>query len=330
MQVIKARNVNDAYNSALWTMKMIGIKEQTRNGIALVAPYPIATVYNDPVERMLFDPKRDANPFFHVAEAIWMLAGKNEVGFVKRFASNMQTFSDDGHTLNGAYGARWRDYFEYDQITEVIKLLRKDRHTRRAVLGMWDPANDLTDQTSKDLPCNTHIYFRVNQGYLDMTVCCRSNDIIWGCYGANAVHMSYLQEFIALSCGFKVGTYTQISNNWHVYEHHFNLVDSAATEDEHGYPYDDDNLESVPLIGGPDWSIQFLSECGRFVDQVTNNVEIYGPYQCAYFNWVMVPLVKSWDNYKAGDTPRALQYATTIRDDFISLACQQWLNRRIK
>ena len=67
---------------------------------------------------------------------------------------------------------------------------------------MWDAKQDLSHRNeSKDLPCNTHVYFSIREGFLDMTVCNRSNDLIWGCCGANAVHMSFLQEYVATMWG---------------------------------------------------------------------------------------------------------------------------------
>jgi hypothetical protein len=82
---------------------------------------------------------------------------------------------------------------------------------------MWDPCVDLNYPNGKDLPCNTQGYFKIRNGALCLTVCCRSNDIIWGCYGANAVHMSMLLEYMAAKIGVPVGTYTQVSDSWHAY-----------------------------------------------------------------------------------------------------------------
>ena len=43
----------------------------------------------------------------------------------------------------------------------------------------------LNQLKSKDVPCNTHAYFAINaEGSLDLTVCNRSNDLVWGCLGA--------------------------------------------------------------------------------------------------------------------------------------------------
>ena len=146
-----------------------------------------------------------------------MLSGSNNVDFPASFAKQIREYSDDGTTLNGAYGFRWRYYWDYDQLEQIIYMLKNDSTTRRAVLSMWDPQHDL-EYDSVDTPCNTHIYFRTVGGRLDMTVCNRSNDLVWGMLGANIVHMSILQEYIANATGLPVGTYHQFTNNLHVYE----------------------------------------------------------------------------------------------------------------
>ena len=50
-----------------------------------------------------------------------------------------------------------------------------------------------------------------------MTVCCRSNDIIWGTYGTNAVHFSMLQEYLAARLNAQLGVYRHISDSFHAY-----------------------------------------------------------------------------------------------------------------
>jgi hypothetical protein len=45
----------------------------------LVSQTPVVTCYSAPTQRVLFSPMRDANPFFHLMEALWMLAGRDDV-----------------------------------------------------------------------------------------------------------------------------------------------------------------------------------------------------------------------------------------------------------
>lgn len=84
---------------------------------------------------------------------------------------------------------------------------------------MWDGFTDLQKARAggKDLPCNTAIYFDPLGDDLNMTVSNRSNDLVWGAYGANVVHMSMIHSYVAHMVGKKVGTYYQESNNLHLY-----------------------------------------------------------------------------------------------------------------
>src|SRR5690606_5311325 len=158
--------------------------------------------------RVLFNPERDCNPFFHLFEAMWMLAGRNDLAPLQYFVSTFGQFSDDGKTLNGAYGYRWRnaesshevineDYGglgtvpgievdRVDQLNVIIEELRKNPDSRRCVLQMWNVQDDLMKiSKSADVCCNTNCYFLITDGKLDMTVCNRSNDMVLGMLGAN-------------------------------------------------------------------------------------------------------------------------------------------------
>lgn len=227
MQVIKGRNVNQIFPELMHQLEINGREEDTRNGKVLRMPTPVTVVYEQPCERVLFSPARDANPFFHLMESIWMLAGYNDLAFPASIVSSMANFSDDGVILQGAYGYRWVRHFGINQLATIAQALRKNHHCRRQVLQMWDARNDL-GLNSKDLPCNTQIYFSVNDGKLDMMVTNRSNDAVWGALGANAVHMSMLQELMALWVEVPVGVYYQVSNNMHIYEQHWPLMKQCS------------------------------------------------------------------------------------------------------
>lgn len=227
---LQVRNVQEAYVRGLQLVRDEGVLQETRNGSALVIPWPVVTVYERPLERVLLDPARDANPFFHLLESMWMLAGRNDVDSLDPFNAGLKQYSDNGVSYHGAYGHRWRHHFDLgdhscqdqdrdtpiDQLARVIELLRANPSDRRIVVQMWDARTDL-GQEGMDFPCNTQLYFRVHDGALQMTICNRSNDAIWGAYGANAVHMSVLLEFVAAACGLRVGAMYQLSNNLHAY-----------------------------------------------------------------------------------------------------------------
>jgi hypothetical protein len=229
MLLLHNRNVEENYDVGVRQVRHIGAKSLSRAGEVLVAPYPVMSVYDNPTERVLLDPKRRANPFFHLFEALWMLSGSRDATLLDTYVSDFsKRFAEEGGGQHGAYGARWRSWFGTDQLNYVVGALEKDPNDRRVVISMWDTRTDLGNNVKKDLPCNTHIYPRIVDGRLDLTVCCRSNDIIWGAYGANAVHFSVLQEYLAGRIGVRIGRLYQLSNNWHAYT---DVLDKVAPKE---------------------------------------------------------------------------------------------------
>lgn len=205
---IAVDNVNQAMSECLHWLSVTGVEEDSRNGPVVVSPEPVTITYRCPWERVLFSPLRDANPFFHLFEALWMLAGRNDMAWPCMFNKKFIQYSDDGKTQWGAYGARWRNWFGYDQLPVLVEEL-KNVNTRRAVLAMWDANNNHTvdggysyedadlqvaRRGGKDVPCNTHIYLdRRGLGHpLNMTVCNRSNDLFWGALGANEIGRAHV------------------------------------------------------------------------------------------------------------------------------------------
>jgi hypothetical protein len=220
VKVINVRNVHDALPVAMLYLSEDGVGRDSRNGPVVSAPGPVATVYRRPWERVIFWPERDANPFLHLYEALWMLAGRNDIAPLLRYAPQFAQYSDDGVTQHAAYGHRWRNHFGKDQILYAVDRLRRSKTDRRVVIQMWDPRSDLQfDDHLKDVPCNLDMTLQIDdRGKLNMVVFCRSNDVIWGAYGANAVHMSVLQEYVARGVGVEMGSYHQVSVNFHAYD----------------------------------------------------------------------------------------------------------------
>lgn len=306
------RNVNDAFDGlvGLFSDPPPGIGKEivtvsTRNGDCLMVPEPVTITYEKPLERVLFNKARDANPFFHVFESLWMLSGSNKLAPLQKYVSNFGDFSDDGDELNGAYGYRWRwaNYREslhefipiddsedpecaggwlyLDQLKILIKHLKENPTSRRAVLQMWNVEDDLLKiDSSKDVCCNTAVYFSIREmdpvpitepgstqpAYLDMTVTNRSNDLIWGTLGANVVHMSFLQEYMANCIGVEVGVYNQFSNNLHAYKERFEP--EKWLDDKTLNVYTDDSVQPqrkthVPLVSSQE---VFDKEVKEFIE----------------------------------------------------------------
>lgn len=328
MIVIQGRNVNDIYSEATVIMEKYGRRDDSRNGGVLAAPYPVMTVYERPTERVLFNSHRNANPFFHFFESLWMLAGRNDARWLDRFVKDFSSrFAEDNGIQWGAYGHRWRESFGYDQLDVVVEKLRVAPLDRRVVISMWDPHYDLDSEQytesglpARDVPCNTQIYPRIVDGALDITVMCRSNDVVWGAYGANAVHFSFLQEYLSARIGVPVGKMYQLSNNWHLYN---NVADKFVSDPAGVAEYP----SNYPLVEHPE---SFDAELNQF---------LHDPTAChgmknTFFGDVAYPMWIAHDVFRqtAGRVgiESALYWSNSIRSEDWALAVRQWLQRKAK
>lgn len=396
----KTRNVNTAFYQLVSDFANPReapfpiIESSSRNGKVWMAAEPILVTYERPLERVLFNDARDANPFFHVFEALWMLAGRNDLSPLTKFVSTFGQFSDDGKTLNGAYGYRWRHagpplakvekYYDekenhpygnwpdsIDQLEILIEHLKANPDSRRAVLQMWNVEDDLTkinvqDTTtevtkvwktfappSKDVCCNLSAMFSIRRddklqsmsddatkargvSYLDMTVTNRSNDLIWGMLGANYVHFSFLQEYMAARLGVAVGTYSQFTNNLHAYEWNFKPAewlafyngDSVAEQYWYSmrradgtYPVRIHLVKDASKFGGEvKWLVDHL-------DHVLNggNLDLIRE---PFLQTVAAPMLQAFGYAKRKEYAHALERAQSVADDAWRKDSLRWIRAR--
>ena len=347
MKVINARNVNDALLLGLDLFQFKGNYrvQESRNGTTYEALEPVTTVYKNPLERVCLIKQRDANPFFHFIESLWMLAGRNDLKPLTQLVKTMEDFSDDGEILWGAYGWRWSSYFSIDQINIIIKILKENPEDRRAVLQMWDPVKDLNRQ-GKDVPCNTNIYFKVRDNKLNMTVCNRSNDMLWGAYGANVVHMSVLQEYMASAIGTEVGVYRQVSDSFHIY---LNDVWDKVKDikiDPHSFkmlknPYDtfETPYEHLNLFTNPDllrWELDRFFNTSRWLSEGTlllrhpNYFAFTEGWENPALKNIAVPMIGAYAYYKEKDFNNSYKMLDLIKAIDWRTACLDWVHKREK
>lgn len=324
MQVFNVTNVNQAFPLEVNAIKKEGVARDSRNGPVLEFSEPVATTYSRPMERVLFNKKRMCNPFFHHMEGLWVIGGYRDVEFLDYFNSQMKQYSDDGDTFWGAYGYRLRHAQGVDQLKTAIELLKKNPTDRRVVTTMWDPKLDL-GQSKLDHPCNTHIYWKVRDNRLYMTVCCRSNDMLYGKLGANVVHFSMLQEYVAGCAGYEVGPYTQVSDSLHVYT---KLPVWENVKDTPYMPEDYYETEYADLMVEP---YQFFKDCS--VEDWEHDMQAFmlDPqderiYRTPYFQDVVQPISLIWWEHKKNRN--GLRYIESIKASDWRMACKIWLKEK--
>lgn len=339
MHVIEAQNVRDALPQAVEYLVNFGLRETTRLGEVLSAPHPVAIRYRDPKQHVLLNPVRNANPFFHLMESMWMLAGREDGAFLDNYIKDFsKMFGNASGIIPDAYGYRWRYGLWFNQLDELITQLRNDPTTRQCVLQMWgvgQVTHDLLVNGPK--PCNLVTTFRIIDGKLDMSVFNRSNDVIWGCCGANAVHFPILQEYIAGKVGVEIGRYWQISTNLHLYRQHINSMLSRTNYIGGGdgfglatYLTDYSTYEKTqPLMTYPTVFDEELRETMGWLDDLHQDKEINrGNISNRFLSDVVLPMALAYRCFKNKDMHAAYRYINEVSAEDWYEAGKQWLDRR--
>lgn len=197
-----------------------------------------------------------------IAETMWILSGRNDVAWLSNYLPRAAEFSDDGETWRGGYGPRIRDFggkmfgnevgptIPVDQLDAVVRELRADPTSRRAVLGIWDPLMDArrwNEEPWKDVPCNDFISFQSRLGKLHMHVFVRSNDLMWGWSGINAFEWSVLQEVVAGMLRIEVGNLTFSISSLHAYDRHWGKLRKIAE----AYPTPEEHIDPLSAFDVP-------------------------------------------------------------------------------
>ena len=226
-------NLNSLAHSAAFNLWGKGNYRKSDKGEVLELKRAISELHN-PLSRYLNIIGRNNNVFASIAETFWILAGRSNVdGWLESFIPRATLYTNENsHDWYIAYG---KQIYRDGQLASVITRLKESVHTRQAVLSIFDSTketvqsliNNLGTTESKDLSCNNILYFSTdNTGKrLDLHICNRSNDIIYGAYAINVFEFTVLQELVAAVVGLDLGVYSVYHNNLHVY-----CADEQATK----------------------------------------------------------------------------------------------------
>ena len=252
MKVFEYESLEQAYPEIINALLTEGEIVAPR-GVVTKEIAPACITIKNPRKRVIPSAIRKLNFGFMCAELIWILEGNNNVNFIGHYNSNWKTFSDDGETLNGAYGQRifnWNSGIRLvadtkkdsngekeqtlssgqviiNQFQKAFEQLKKDPFTRQATIVLFDPYKDYKE--TKDKPCTNLIRFMIRDNKLNMTVFMRSNDIMKGT-PYDIFNFTMLQEIMACMLGIDVGIYTHIADSLHIYESDFELGKKIVEE----------------------------------------------------------------------------------------------------
>lgn len=222
MYSVKAKTIAGGYKGMaemlLMDGKQVGNTHEIQN---------ILMEVEDPMHNT-YVPNRDSRieaglPVQYVlAELLWSGNGDNSLDFINRFSTFWNHLSEDGKTVNSAYGYIATRKFGFNQIDAIIHELKVHPNSRRATLNINVPrtpgAPSITD--TKDEWCTMYLQFALRDGKVDMSASMRSNDV-WLGFPYDYTYFLYIQWLIARGVGAKVGKYVHFDNSFHVYDNHY-------------------------------------------------------------------------------------------------------------
>lgn len=214
---------------------------------------------------------RKTFPRTAAAEVAWFLLGRKDAGFIRRYAPIWDKFlEDDGETIAGAYGYRWRNHFGRDQIADAIQALDANPSDRRVFISAWDPGQDGLGRPSKNVPCPVGFTLSITDGRLNSTLLIRSSDVFVGLpydvMGHALLMQAVLSSLNVLRLGrashapqpLKLGCMQVSLAHPHLYEVHREMAEGALAA-----------CPSDETIVMPDWGVKrIVSIPEAYVEQV--------------------------------------------------------------
>ena len=123
--------------------------------------------------------------------------------------------SEDRVTVRAGYGVRLFNQNGYDQVRNVIDLLRVNPQSRRAVVQLFN-AEDIS-RHYREIPCTTTVQFMIRDNCMHMVTNMRSNDAYKG-LPHDVFCFTMLQEIMARSLGCELGLYKHFVGSMRLYQ----------------------------------------------------------------------------------------------------------------
>ncbi|GAB3861554.1 hypothetical protein GCM10028822_41210 [Hymenobacter terrigena] len=130
--------------------------------------------------------------------------------------------------VDGGYGPRLFNFRgQYDQVANIIELLRRKPTSRQAVIQLFD-AEDVASG-HHEVPCTCTLQFLLRDERLHLVVHMRSNDAYLG-LPHDIFTFTMLQELVARSLGTVLGSYYHFVGSMHLYDNKINKAQQYLNE----------------------------------------------------------------------------------------------------
>ncbi|MFF0250180.1 thymidylate synthase [Streptosporangium sandarakinum] len=189
----------------------------------------VSFTLTDPRRRTPALATRRTNIVFNLAEALWYLAGRDDLDMIGYYAPRLRRLAVDGTRLAGtAYGPRLFAPRGGSQFDHAVKLLAADPDSKRAAMTVMRPL-EFADPHNPDVACTLAVQFLIRGGRLHTVVVMRGNDAVLGLV-CDVFSFTFIAEFAALQLGVPLGTYTHQVSSMHVNEPDLPRVQAILAE----------------------------------------------------------------------------------------------------
>ena len=157
-----------------------------------------------------------------IYELLWFLNGDTNIKYLNdNKVSIWNEWADAEGNLGPVYGHQWRswqgaDGKTFDQISEVIKLIKTSPDSRRIIVSAWN-VGDIDKMALP--PCHVLFQFYVANNKLSCQLYQRSADIFLG-VPFNIASYALLTMMIAQICGLQYGDFIHTFGDAHLYSNH--------------------------------------------------------------------------------------------------------------
>lgn len=158
--------------------------------------------------------------FSSLGELLWYFSKTDDLDFIKYYIPAYKEESADNVTVYGGYGPRlFNAYQQYNQIENVVTLLKKKATSKKAIIQLFEPRDieyELTGKTGS-IPCTCSLHFLQRDNKLHMMTQMRSNDAHLG-LPHDIFAFTMIQEYIATRLNYDLGVYKHSVASLHLYE----------------------------------------------------------------------------------------------------------------
>ena len=213
---MKHDNIDDIYKGIINSVLSYGRDDASPRGMPTKELYNVGFKLSRAQNSIILNPTRKMNYAYAAIEMLGLMQhGKYNVEPYTWYNKQMLRYiNEDTGEWDGSYATRLT---VYKQLEKMYEILKDDPFSRRAVIGIYNPAHDFHDYESKDICCTLNFTFRVRNGRLNMTGMMRSNDILLG-LPYDMTQFTFLQSVLACWLGLEMGDYYHFAVNLHAYE----------------------------------------------------------------------------------------------------------------